>query len=135
MGPAHSDALPAAASELVIADAESCQFWLAIGWGVTAFETPVGLHVRGKPIMVGKGNTYDLIKTGLAVGATPNLSIGFTVPPGGSYTKSEDGHSVGHFKTCELKEWSVVIFGASPRGCEYSRQGSKKRAERSAGHQ
>lgn len=82
-----------------------------IGWTTGARETRDALHVSGKLNLSGKAKeVHDLIKLGLATGATPNLSIGFTVPPGGSYYEK----GVRRFKKAELKEWSFVTWGASP---------------------
>jgi HK97 family phage prohead protease len=84
-----------------------------IGWTTGASETRDALHVAGKLNLSGKGKeVHDLIKLGLATGAQPNLSIGFSCAPGGTYFEK----GVRHFKkgTCDLKEWSVVTWGACP---------------------
>src|SRR4051812_29867684 len=79
-----------------------------VGWNVEASEDGFGLAVKGRLMVDTELGRYaqSFLKTGLAVGAKPGLSIGFTVPKGTDYIKA----GVRHFKEVALKEYSIATF-------------------------
>jgi len=83
-----------------------------VGWATSAEEDSYGLKVAGRLMMDCEAGrrAHSYLKTASTAGGQAGLSIGFTVPSGGSYFK--DG--VRHFQACELREWSVVTFAANP---------------------
>lgn len=83
-----------------------------VGWNLSASEDDYGLKVRFKLMVdteIGR-MALSFCKGAIAAGASAGLSIGFMVPAGGSYVSN----GVTHFKTIDLKEFSIVTFAAQP---------------------
>jgi HK97 family phage prohead protease len=79
-----------------------------VGWNLAAQEDGFGLSVKGRLMTDTELGRYaqSFLKSGLAAGAKPGLSIGFVVPKDGSYYKE----GVRHFKEVALKEYSIATF-------------------------
>lgn len=82
-----------------------------VGWGVEAKEDDFGLLVKFRCMMDSESGrqAFNFIQLGLECDAPVGFSIGFQVPPGGSYRGAD---SRTHFCAVNLLEYSCVTFPA-----------------------